>query len=103
MHRDRFSKLARVGILSLAFVAAPLAGVSAGQADAPSTGTGAGGGTTGGRTTTGGGTSARADDHDHRMDWGWVGLLGLAGLLGLTRRRDHDRDRVRTDTGTGRH
>ena len=27
-----------------------------------------------------------ADDDD--TDWGWVGLLGLAGLLGL-RRRDH--------------
>jgi MYXO-CTERM domain-containing protein len=27
-------------------------------------------------------------DTDNDRDWGWVGLLGLAGLLGL-RRRDH--------------
>jgi MYXO-CTERM domain-containing protein len=27
-------------------------------------------------------------DNDRDRDWGWVGLLGLAGLLGL-RRRDH--------------
>ncbi|MHB1225056.1 MAG: WGxxGxxG family protein [Gemmatimonadaceae bacterium] len=27
-------------------------------------------------------------DTDDDMDWGWLGLLGLAGLLGL-RRRDH--------------
>lgn len=30
-------------------------------------------------------------DDDDGMDWGWLGLLGLAGLLGL-RRRDHDHD-----------
>ena len=33
----------------------------------------------------------RVDDDvydDDDMDWGWIGLLGLAGLLGL-RRRDH--------------
>ena len=113
MHRNRFSKLARVGTLSLAFVAAPLAGISAGQADAPSTGTGtgtgagggtgtgAGGGTSGGGTTTGGGTSARAEDHDHGTDWGWVGLLGLAGLAGLARRKD--RDHVHVAPGTARH
>ena len=32
-------------------------------------------------------------DTDDRMDWGWVGLLGLAGLLGL-RRRERERDDV---------
>ena len=34
-------------------------------------------------------TSPQVDmNDDDGMDWGWVGLLGLAGLLGL-RRRDH--------------
>jgi MYXO-CTERM domain-containing protein len=36
-------------------------------------------------------TSARRTvptDNDNDRDWGWLGLLGLAGLLGL-RRRDH--------------
>jgi MYXO-CTERM domain-containing protein len=44
------------------------------------------------------------DEGDDDTDWGWVGLLGLAGLLGL-RRRDrvvhHDRvDRDRVDATT---
>ncbi|WP_010280811.1 WGxxGxxG family protein [Bacillus timonensis] len=28
-------------------------------------------------------------DNDDDMDWGWIGLLGLAGLLGL-RRKDNN-------------
>lgn len=27
-------------------------------------------------------------DDDDDMDWGWVGLLGLAGLIGLRRRHE---------------
>jgi MYXO-CTERM domain-containing protein len=48
------------------------------------------------------------DEGDDDTDWGWIGLLGLAGLLGL-RRRDHvvhhdrvDRDRVDATTRTQR-
>jgi len=33
--------------------------------------------------------TGRTDYNDNDRDWGWIGLLGLAGLLGL-RRRDHD-------------
>ena len=47
-------------------------------------------------------TSARATtnyDNDNDTDWGWVGLLGLAGLLGL-RRRDHHTDHVDTTRRT---
>lgn len=40
------------------------------------------------------------DDRDDGMGWGWVGLLGLAGLLGLRRRDDGD---VRPVSGTTRH
>jgi MYXO-CTERM domain-containing protein len=40
------------------------------------------------------------DMADGDQDWGWVGLLGLAGLLGLRRR---DRESVyTTDTSTSR-
>ena len=36
-----------------------------------------------------------ADRTDDNFDWGWVGLLGLAGLLGLKRRDTvDDRNRV---------
>ena len=34
------------------------------------------------------------DERDGDQDWGWVGLLGLAGLLGL-RRRDRFDDTTR--------
>ena len=34
------------------------------------------------------------NDNDNDRDWGWVGLLGLAGLLGLRRR--HDAEPVET-------
>lgn len=28
------------------------------------------------------------DDDDDDMEWGWIGLLGLAGLMGMKRRDD---------------
>ncbi|MGZ8379425.1 MAG: WGxxGxxG family protein [Gemmatirosa sp.] len=36
-------------------------------------------------------TQTRVDDdlEGDDTDWGWVGLLGLAGLLGLRRREQH--------------
>ena len=45
--------------------------------------------------------ASAAVDRDDNMDWGWIGLLGLAGLLGL-KRREHDdvRDRVHMGTTT---
>ena len=33
-----------------------------------------------------------AEEVDDDMDWGWIGLLGLAGLFGL-RRNDDRRNR----------
>ena len=40
--------------------------------------------------TNGNGNAAvtQTDDDDDDMDWGWIGLLGLAGLLGLRRKED---------------
>jgi MYXO-CTERM domain-containing protein len=37
--------------------------------------------------------TTRTGDRD--QDWGWIGLLGLAGLLGLRRRTEHGVDTVR--------
>ncbi|HUQ81892.1 MAG TPA: WGxxGxxG family protein [Gemmatimonadaceae bacterium] len=34
-------------------------------------------------------SQASRDMDDNGTDWGWVGLLGLAGLLGLRRRDNH--------------
>ena len=34
--------------------------------------------------------NSRPVDTDHDRDMGWIGLLGLAGLLGLRRRHHHD-------------
>jgi len=48
--------------------------------------------------------AATTTDRNDDQDWGWVGLLGLAGLLGLKRREHysdvHDRDRDHVTVGT---
>jgi len=49
-------------------------------------------------TTTGTDTTTRRDT-DRGFDWGWLGLLGLAGLMGLRKQPDgHRVDPVRTST-----
>lgn len=46
-------------------------------------------------------TAARTDGRDNGTDWGWVGLLGLTGLLGLIPKRRRDEvDYRATDTGS---
>jgi MYXO-CTERM domain-containing protein len=45
-------------------------------------------------------TMNRTDDGDR--DMGWIGLLGLAGLLGLRRRHHHDDHMDARRTGTVR-
>ena len=53
---------------------------------------------TGDGTTT---TTTRAEDtDDDDQDWGWIGLAGLLGLLGLRKRNDHQ---IHTDRGTATH
>ena len=58
-------------------------------------------------TTTQPGRMVDNDRDDDDQDWGWIGLLGLAGLLGLRRRDNVDRyttpttDRYTTPPSTG--
>ena len=47
------------------------------------------------------GTDRTVTRVENDMDWGWLGLLGLAGLLGL-KRRTPDRDVYTTKAGTAR-
>jgi hypothetical protein len=68
--------------------AALLASVTAAPVLAQTTGTP--GTTTAGTTAAPGTTTYR--DHDD-FDWGWIGLLGLAGLAPLFMRRDRPVDR----------
>jgi MYXO-CTERM domain-containing protein len=48
-------------------------------------------------------TTPRTMERENRMDWGWLGLLGLGGLFGLQgRRRDNHRD-VTSERATATH
>jgi MYXO-CTERM domain-containing protein len=42
------------------------------------------------QNTTGAGERTTTVNRDSGFDWGWLGLLGLAGLLGMKRKDDHD-------------
>jgi hypothetical protein len=52
------------------------------------------------QTTTGtapGSAAVRTDNRDDGFDWGWIGLLGLAGLAPLFMRKDRQGN-VHADT-----
>jgi hypothetical protein len=53
----------------------------------------------GGATGTGTTTAESRRDSDRRFDWGWLGLIGLAGLLG--RRRPDTDSRIDTTRTSG--
>ncbi|HEX7181068.1 MAG TPA: WGxxGxxG family protein [Thermoanaerobaculia bacterium] len=48
------------------------------------------------------GTTYAETDRDNETDWGWIGLLGLAGLLGLRKRPVVHQDVHRTTTAPTR-
>jgi hypothetical protein len=51
----------------------------------------------------GAGTTTTRDTNSEDRDYGWLGLLGLAGLLGLRRRPDdRSKDMNRTTSTTSR-
>jgi hypothetical protein len=83
-------KLMMVGLMLLLVMGAAT-GVYA--QSGTSGGTGSGSGTAGGDT----GTTYSDTDRDNGPDFGWIGLLGLAGLMGLKRREVH-RDARSTTT-----
>ena len=56
------------------------------------------GGTNSTTTTTTGSDVATAET-DRDTDWGWLGLLGLSGLLGLIPRKREENVRYTTTTG----
>jgi hypothetical protein len=88
------NKLMMLGIVSLLTVG--------GTAFAQSGGTGSGSGTGTGSGSADTGTTYSDNTRDNDHDWGWVGLLGLAGLMGLKRREvTRDRD-VRTTAPVSR-
>jgi hypothetical protein len=81
----RLTKTIRTAVLSLGLAAASAGMASAQQGGGAGGTTGATtGGTTGG---TGGTTDTRRDNRG--FDWGWLGLIGLAGLIPLFTRRDN--------------
>ena len=43
-------------------------------------------------------TTTTTEREDEGTDWGWIGLLGLAGLLGLRRRDTHHHHTPNVDT-----
>jgi len=70
--------------VAIAPTSAAVPNVVAAQANTPSNG-GGGYGSTGSSTM----NTDQNNNGDNDHDWGWIGLLGLAGLLGLRRRDTH--------------
>ena len=93
MKRSDLSEAIGAGIIAAGLALAPAHLPASAQTDTT-------GGTTGGAntttTTTGGSDVAGADNN---FDWGWLGLLGLSGLLGLIPRKREETVGYTTTTG----
>ena len=93
MKRSDLSKAIGAGIIAAGLALAPAHLPASAQTDTT-------GGTTGGTTTTTTpGSDVATADTDRDFDWGWLGLLGLSGLLGLIPRKREENVRYTTTTG----
>ena len=91
MKRSDLSKAIGAGIIAAGLALAPAHLPASAQTDTT-------GGTNNTTTTTTGSDVATADA-DRDFDWGWLGLLGLSGLLGLIPRKREENVRHTTTTG----
>jgi|SRR4028118_2385291 hypothetical protein len=91
MKRSDLSKAIGAGIIAAGLALAPAHLPASAQTDTT-------GGTNNTTTTTTGSDVATADA-DRDFDWGWLGLLGLSGLLGLIPRKREENVRYTTTTG----
>ena len=92
MKRSDLSKAIGAGIIAAGLALVPAHLPASAQTDTT-------GGTTGGTnstTTTTSGSDVASADAD--FDWGWLGLLGLSGLLGLIPRKREENVRHTTTT-----
>jgi hypothetical protein len=95
MKRSDLSKAIGAGIIAAGLALAPAHLPASAQTDTT-------GGTTGGTnstTTTTRGSDVASAETDRDFDWGWLGLLGLSGLLGLIPRKREENVRYTTTTG----
>ena len=91
MKRSDLSKAIGAGIIAAGLALAPAHLPASAQTDTT-------GGTNNTTTTTTGSDVASAET-DRDFDWGWLGLLGLSGLLGLIPRKREENVRYTTTTG----
>ncbi|MEG4281174.1 WGxxGxxG family protein [Microcoleus sp. MON1_C1] len=95
MKRSDLSKAIGAGIIAAGLAIAPAHLPASAQTDTT-------GGTTSGTNTTTTTTTPRSDvynaETDRDFDWGWLGLLGLSGLLGLIPRKREENVRYTTTT-----
>ncbi|MEG4030544.1 MULTISPECIES: WGxxGxxG family protein [unclassified Microcoleus] len=95
MKRSDLSKAIGAGIIAAGLALAPAHLPASAQTDTT-------GGTTSGTNTTTTTTTPRSDvynaETDRDFDWGWLGLLGLSGLLGLIPRKREENVRYTTTT-----
>ena len=96
MKRSDLSKAIGAGIIAAGLAIAPAHLPASAQTD--TTG-GTTTGTTGTTTTTTPGADVYNAETDRDFDWGWLGLLGLSGLLGLIPKKREEPVRYTTTTG----
>ena len=99
MKRSDLSKAIGAGIIAAGLALAPAHLPASAQTDTT-------GGTTSGTTsgtnsttTTTPGSDVYNAETDRDFDWGWLGLLGLSGLLGLIPKKREENVRYTTTTG----